>query len=290
MPPSLGSLVQYSILGLVAYILAGAPLLDILSPHGKPKSEAQILSKDKLENLVIPEKGLICPEHGYKVFVFQRDPLVVYIEGFLSAEESEHIVRMSESKFRPSTVWTEGVEHFNPEVRNSEKAQLDRDTIVQCIENRALQFQGWRPHLFIEKLWSQRYVTGGHYRHHYDWSTSTPSSGRVSSFMVYLEANCTGGGTNFPRLRKPEEKSWCKFVECGEGEREEGLEGVTFKPVKGNAVFWENLRPDGSGYDESWHAGLPVRSGAKIGLNIWSWYQKGYAPEEVAEDVVKSAG
>jgi prolyl 4-hydroxylase len=97
--------------------------------------------------------------------------------------------------------------------------------------------------------------------------------------MVYLEADCTGGGTNFPRLRKPTEKSWCKFIECDE-EGEEGLEGVTFKPIKGNAVFWENLRLDGTGYEESWHAGMPVKSGRKIGLNIWSWYQKGLVPEE----------
>lgn len=108
--------------------------------------------------------------------------------------------------------------------------------------------------------------------------------------MVYLEAECTGGGTNFPRLERPGDESWCRFIECaGGGKEEEGvgngngsqvLEGVTFKPIKGNAVFWENMRSDGSGYKESWHAGLPVRSGQKIGLNIWSWYQEGgYAPE-----------
>lgn len=90
--------------------------------------------------------------------------------------------------------------------------------------------------------------------------------------MVYLEANCTGGGTNFPRLKMPPGKKWCEFIECGDGLEHEG---VTFKPIKGNAVFWENLRADGSGYPETWHAGLPVLSGTKVGLNIWSWYQPG---------------
>jgi prolyl 4-hydroxylase len=103
--------------------------------------------------------------------------------------------------------------------------------------------------------------------------------------MVYLDADCTGGGTNFPRLKKPQDESWCRFVECEEegsvANGTEVLEGVTFKPIKGNAVFWENLRSDGSGYTESWHAGLPVKSGTKIGLNIWSWYQEGgYAFDE----------
>lgn len=93
--------------------------------------------------------------------------------------------------------------------------------------------------------------------------------------MVYLEADCTGGGTNFPRLKMPADKKWCEFIECGgDGEGLE-YEGVTFKPITGNAVFWENLRADGSGYRETWHAGLPVLSGTKVGLNIWSWYQPG---------------
>jgi prolyl 4-hydroxylase len=62
-------------------------------------------------------------------------------------------------------------------------------------------------------------------------------------------------------------------------------EGITFKPITGNAVYWENMRADGSGYLESWHAGLPVKSGVKIGLNIWSWLQVGYEPhvDEIAK-------
>jgi prolyl 4-hydroxylase len=48
-------------------------------------------------------------------------------------------------------------------------------------------------------------------------------------------------------------------------------------------VYWENMRSDGSGYPESWHAGLPVESGSKIGLNIWSWLQVGYEPPREKE-------
>jgi len=90
--------------------------------------------------------------------------------------------------------------------------------------------------------------------------------------MVYLEANCTGGGTEFPRLKRPPGRDWCKFIECPpEEEEDEGGMGVVFKPIEGNAVFWENFRADGSPVLESWHAGLPVKEGVKIGLNIWSW-------------------
>jgi prolyl 4-hydroxylase len=124
---------------------------------------------------------------------------------------------------------------------------------------------------------SQRYGVSGHYVHHYDWTGASRRGDRVSTFMVYLEADCTGGGTNFPRMKMPVDKKWCEFIECGSGRDGEGLEyeGVTFKPIKGNAIFWENLKADGSGYTETWHAGLPVLSGTKVGLNIWSWYQPG---------------
>ena len=67
---------------------------------------------------------------------------------------------------------------------------------------------------------------------------------------------------------------WCEFLECEkngpDGENSDDF-GVTFKPIKGNAVFWENLGPDGRGYEQTFHAGLPVSRGSKVGLNIWSW-------------------
>lgn len=288
---SLSTFVQYAVLAILGYILAGAPLSTIFSDDsGSSRSSAssasrQLFSGDKVEQLVVPDPGLECEEHGYRIHVFSREPLVVYIEGFVSEREAGHVVAMSEPKFQPSTVWTEGKESLNDAVRKSEKAKLDRDHVVQCIEERARHFQGWRPYVYIERLWSQRYHKDGHYTYHYDWSTSTPTSGRVSSFMVYLEANCTGGGTNFPRLPVPQDRSWCRFIDC-KNERSvdgeyENIQGVTFKPIKGNAVYWENIRSDGTGYTESWHAGLPVKEGVKIGLNIWSWYQEGWEASKV---------
>ncbi|CAI9635341.1 unnamed protein product [Alternaria burnsii] len=305
---SITSFVQYAFLAALAYILAGAPLSTLLVSRTNGDSAlsgSSILGAkkgvdtiSKLENLVIPEKNLSCAAHAYKgVYVLSREPLVVYIEGFIGEEEAKEVVALSNPHFTPSTVWTSGTESLNPSIRNSEKAPLPRSQTVKCIEERARVFQGWRPYTFIEKLWSQRYGVGGHYTYHYDWSTATKKSGRVSSFMVYLEANCTGGGTHFPRLERPKDGSWCQFIECGDGAsstdadlsantvedgrpKEDLSKGVIFKPIAGNAVFWENMRGDGSGYAESWHAGLPVTKGVKIGLNIWSWLAEGYVPVE----------
>ena len=76
----------------------------------------------------------------------------------------------------------------------------------------------------------------------------------------------------------PKDRRWCQFVEC---DKDAGTEGVTFKPKKGSAVFWMNFDADGRGYKETIHAGMPVTSGTKIGLNIWSWYQAGHTAPEI---------
>ncbi|KAI1568879.1 2og-fe oxygenase family protein [Pyrenophora tritici-repentis] len=305
---SISSLFQYTVLAALAYILAGAPLSSLLSSPSstsknnntaRPGAGQNSHNGPELENLVIPEKGLECGGHQFKgVYLMSREPLVVYIEGFLGEGEGYEVVRLSEPHFTPSTVWTSGRESLNPSIRQSEKAPLPRSQTVKCIEERARTFQGWRPYTFIEKLWAQRYNQGGHYTYHYDWSTATKSSGRVSSFMVYVAGECRGGGTHFPRLEKPVGNEWCRFIECDvEGVygnrtstasttanssnasgKEDLTKGVIFKPIPGNAVYWENMRNDGSGYAESWHAGLPVLEGSKVGLNIWSWFAEGYVP------------
>jgi prolyl 4-hydroxylase len=179
-----------------------------------------------------------------------------------------HILRNnSENKWQPSTIYSDNVESSDTSIRKSEKALIERDSTVQCIEQRALDFQGWPVDTFVERLWTQRYTISGHYAHHYDWAFASKTAHRVSTFMVYIEANCTGGGTNFPLLARPQDKRWCEFVDCEEPEEN----GVTFLPKAGAAVFWENFDVDGKGWKQGLHAGMPVHSGVKIGLNIWSW-------------------
>ncbi|KAJ5092749.1 hypothetical protein N7456_008610 [Penicillium angulare] len=242
------------------------------------------------DSFISPEDGVrvTCPAEptGYKVHLLSRTPLILYLENFLSDDEATHLVETSLKSYTPSIVYDGVTSKVDPSKRLSDRALLDRDDTVRCLEDRARAFQGWRPHLYIERMWAQRYNASGHYRHHYDWTGSLARGGdRLSTFMVYLDAECEGGGTNFPRLTMPPGKQWCKFLECeeeegavgGEGESESGIPkqkpGITFKPIKGNAIFWENLRPDGTGYPETWHAAYPVTSGTKVGLNIWSWYQ-----------------
>ncbi|RAL01751.1 oxidoreductase, 2OG-Fe(II) oxygenase family [Aspergillus ibericus CBS 121593] len=268
---------------LPLYLFVIAPLLrqlfpvttNIFDPDADPPDAETDITLDP-EILSLPD-GIIptCPEDTYRVHLLSKDPLIIYIEDFLSAEEADHLVKISEPNYTPSIIYNGQTTQIDPTTRLSDRALLPRDNTVRCLEARASSFQGWKPHLYIERMWAQRYNISGHYKHHFDWAGSVARGGdRLSTFMVYLSDDCHGGGTNFPRLKMPRGDQWCRFLDCELAKNEnENVTGITFKPVKGNAIFWENLRADGTGYPETWHAAFPVTRGLKVGLNIWSWYQ-----------------
>jgi prolyl 4-hydroxylase len=129
------------------------------------------------------------------------------------------------------------------------------------------------PRAHLEPLQLVQYARGETYHLHTDWfesaaqTTTAVGGNRLTSFFVYVATtNVTGGGTNFPILDAPSDERWCEYVDCDEPWEN----GVTFRPVPGNAVFWQNLREDGSGDPATLHAGLPVTSGKKLGMNIWT--------------------
>ena len=94
------SILQYIVLVIIGYILAGAPLLSFVIGPTPDNQKARAgtgrpspLSLDKAAGLVIPERNLSCTEHMYKgLHVLSRDPLVVYVEGFLREDEVQHVV------------------------------------------------------------------------------------------------------------------------------------------------------------------------------------------------------
>lgn len=102
---------------------------------------------------------------------------------------------------------------------------------------------------------------------------------RPASFFVFLRDNCTLGHTWFPSITIEEGKEVAFGGRVARGKEDGGDgRGVRFKPVKGSAVFWVNIGEDGIGDRRMLHAGLPVREGEKIGLNIWP--RKFYAAQD----------
>jgi prolyl 4-hydroxylase len=239
----------------------------------------------------------VCEDAPYRVHMVSKSPLVIYITDFLTERERAHLqaitFRLSphplctpaenETNTTPSSKDTfshsgvTGDKTYNPKIRTSQSTTVPRDAVVRCIEDRALHFQGFDvPRSHLEPLQLVKYGVGTHFHFHTDWYTDpsiadvSAAGNRASSFFAYVRVDngTTGGGTNFPVVDAPGDERWCErgFVDCDE----EWERGVTFRPVEGNAVFWHNLLPDGRGDARTLHAGLPVTSGGKIGMNIWT--------------------
>lgn len=131
-----------------------------------------------------------------------------------------------------------------------------------------MQFQGGRTE--IESLQAVKYEPGQHYAFHYDWlrigNSTARFRDRFSSFFVILDGACTGCQTSFPYLTAPVADEWWN----DKLDVNESNDGVAFRAIAGNAVFWVNLHEDGAGDERVLHAGSPVLTGRKIGLNIWT--------------------
>ncbi|KAF1921842.1 hypothetical protein BDU57DRAFT_64198 [Ampelomyces quisqualis] len=221
-----------------------------------------------------------CPTHHYTTHIISTDPLVIYIPAFITPSESLHLQSISAGKFTSSQIADASGQQHLANTRTSQSTSLASDNIVQCIEQRALDFQGFDTRRErLEALQLVQYGESQEYHSHTDWFTSaaqaTPEYGgnRLSSFFVYVHASddIIGGGTQFPLLDVPEDERWCKYVNC-DAETEDG---VVFRPVQGNAVFWRNLKkvPGREGLvgdGRTVHAGLPVQRGRKVGMNVWT--------------------
>jgi prolyl 4-hydroxylase len=127
---------------------------------------------------------------------------------------------------------------------------------------------------------------------------------RVASIFLYLKGDCVGGGTEFPDLMLDNSTIFAGLGGVGKGSVDEHLgfveqdeqnersgkldfwqdrveiedrqdiippqaQGTIFKPRKGSGIFWVNLHESGFGDQRVMHAGLPVREGEKVGMNIW---------------------
>ncbi|KAK3322581.1 2OG-Fe(II) oxygenase family oxidoreductase [Apodospora peruviana] len=287
------------IVGFLAFLLFFYnPISQFLTPGTSqirrtplPQINWDLLAIESNETRLGDASASRCPPDSYSIHVFSREPLVIYIEKFLSPDERGHLLQISDPLYEPATITHDGGDsaQHDTTVRDSEVAVVPRTDVVRCIEDRARALQGWRDEVWIERLRVQRYGPGGHYNHHFDWSSGRGGWGRVSSFMVWVDdsdGQLQGGGTEFPLLRYRQDSRWCRFIDCrasqaGPADSSDGKadsapttsSAVIFKPIAGNAVYWENFRSDGTGrgYDETWHAGLPVEKEVKVGLNIWSW-------------------
>ncbi|KAK4193195.1 hypothetical protein QBC35DRAFT_99153 [Podospora australis] len=246
----------------------------------------------------VADTSFVCDTlHSYRTELVSLEPLIIYIHNLITPDEIASLLETAEPKFAPSQVTKQGRQQ-NTNDRTSESAGLPReDPTVQCVLNRARSFMG----TMLRDGWDEmgppqlvRYSTGQRFNVHHDWFNypiwATDGTdrkwNRVASFFAILQDNCTGGETHFPFAKSIVPPSPKGELPWGGGQqdhiqkaqpeevikplwREHEDGGLAFRPVAGNAVFWINLHPNGTGDERTNHAGLPLESGRKTAMNIW---------------------
>lgn len=235
--------------------------------------------------------AFVCAPPAYHTEIVSLDPLLIYIHGFLHADEIDSLLATGKPLFKPSTVTKYGRKVDTPDRTSSSAALPLRDPAVKCVLARTMEFLGTLMRAGDEMGPPQlvRYTAGQHFNIHHDWydtpqrayDGSRRSFNRVASFFAVLEDDCTEGETYFPYVTgtpaegayggRPVEhakprRSW-KESDPTWRKHEDG--GLAFRPVKGNALFWVNLHANGTGDLRTMHAGLPVGEGLKTAMNIW---------------------
>jgi prolyl 4-hydroxylase len=231
-----------------------------------------------------------CQPHDYRTQLISLDPLVIYIHDFLTATEINALLTAAEPNFAPSLVnkGHDGNIKIQSTERTSSSAALPvDDPVVECVLARASNFMGTG----LRPEWDEigppqlvRYGPGQRFDLHHDWF-DTPriakdgtkrTWNRVASFFAVLQDDCTAGETLFPYIEgiagaNPWANKDQSAIEAKEQpvwrEYEDG--GLAFRPVKGNAIFWQNLHANGTGDGRVMHAGLPLGQGLKTAMNIW---------------------
>ncbi|KAF2111302.1 hypothetical protein BDV96DRAFT_635016 [Lophiotrema nucula] len=216
------------------------------------------------------QESFVCAHPSYTSRIVSYDPLIIHLENFITPAEREYLINRGRPLLQRSLVANrDGGPPIERPARTSSTAFIPyNDTTAYCIQQRAAEFQGFLSVRKIEMLQVVQYKQHQEYRAHYDWGVaSAHKRERESTIYGILKGDCEHCGTQFPEISvdwSGEDERWCDFVECEETEM------LTFKAVAGSAVFWKNLHDDEEGDRRTLHAGLPVRNGTKVGLNIWT--------------------
>jgi prolyl 4-hydroxylase len=193
---------------------------------------------------------------NYEIEVMSREPGILRLRGFLSDEECDHLIELGRDRIkRSSTVNPDTGEIQVVDHRTSYNTYLTlRQTpMVTSIEERLAHLAGL-PVENGEALQILRYDIGQYYKPHYDffdpgWGGSAKilecGGQRVASCVMYLTTVEEGGETNFPEVNIK--------VPC----------------IRGDAVFFFNILPDGKIDPLSMHESVPVVTGEKWASTKW---------------------
>ncbi|GJP35710.1 hypothetical protein CLOM_g9241 [Closterium sp. NIES-68] len=194
-------------------------------------------------------------------------PRAYLFKRFLSEEECDHIVAQANPRLQRSSV-VDGVDgHVSvSQVRTSSGMFMEKgeDEVIKRIEERIAVWT-FLPLANQESLQVLRYGVGQKYDAHHDYFDDPKhlqrGGHRYATVLMYLNNVTKGGETTFPMHKDPTPKddSWS---DCAQG-----VLGV--KPIKGDALLFFNMLPDGSPDESSLHHACPVVEGEKWSAPKW---------------------
>ncbi|MBJ6611700.1 MAG: 2OG-Fe(II) oxygenase [Candidatus Thiothrix moscowensis] len=207
--------------------------------------------------------------HGQAAGVkrFDTNLLQLYlIDDFLTPEECDKVVALTEAKLRPSKVTHDSGDKL---YRTSSTCHLDEnlDPFVRHVDEKIARTLGIRLP-YSEPIQAQHYAIGQEFKAHHDYFVPNTDiyqqfaedlGQRTWTFMVYLNDTLKGGGTHFLHIDQ------------------------IFYPKKGQAVIWNNLLPDGTPNRHTLHHGMPVEAGKKVIITKW-FREKGHGEMFYAEE------
>lgn len=183
-------------------------------------------------------------------------PQVQLFQQLLSDDECDALVALSRGRLARSPVVNPDTGDENLiDARTSMGAmfQVAEHALIARLEARIAAVTGV-PAEHGEGLQILNYKPGGEYQPHFDYfNPQRPGEARqlsvggqrIATLVIYLNTPEAGGATAFPRV------------------------GLEVAPVKGNAVYFSYLLPDGTLDDRTLHAGLPVAAGEKWIATKW---------------------
>jgi len=174
-------------------------------------------------------------------------PLIFLLHNFISPQEVNHVKKIVQPRLCRSLIG----ENQESSYRTSSSTELpyNEDTIIKMIAQRAAKMVGY-PASHVE-LQVVRYQKEQQYKQHWDYYpddiVKRVGSQRIYTFFVYLSdvPDSAQGGTYFPKLK------------------------LTIQPQKYTAAVWRNVNAAQKTDEYTLHAGLPLKTGEKWGMNIW---------------------
>jgi prolyl 4-hydroxylase len=185
-----------------------------------------------------------------------HQPRLTVFQDFLSPGECEELIALSRPRITRSTVvdkTTGAIVDHHERTSDGTHFPLFGNELVKTIELRIAERFGLPPKNG-EGLQVMRYGVGGEFRPHFDYFAPEESGSavhlakggqRVMTVLMYLHTPEEGGETVFPELK------------------------MKATALRGHAVAFHNVAPDGKLDPLTLHGGLPVLKGEKWIATKW---------------------